>query len=92
MASTPETPTAADIETAISSALRRRWVTTRQLAEHLQVSTCTILRYNQLPGAPVLRFRRALRYDLDKYVEWIEGGGVMEGERLLTHQIREAHG
>lgn len=85
---------AAQREEIIAQARTRRWVTTQELADYLQVSPRTVMNYNKVPGAPIVRLggaRGQYRYDLDKYLDWLENDGLRRGEEQLINEIRKEH-
>jgi excisionase family DNA binding protein len=57
----------------------QKYLTTKQLAEKLQVSTETIYRWRKI-GMPHARIsERTIRYDLDKVLEWRKLNGYHKG-------------
>jgi excisionase family DNA binding protein len=48
-------------------------LTTKQLAEKLQVAEITIHKWRE-KGLPFLKLGRAVRFNLDDVMEWLKGG------------------
>lgn len=86
---------AAERAEIVARVVSRRWVTTQELADYLQVSPRTVMNYNKVPGAPVVRLRGVrgqYRYDLEQYLAWLADGGLARGEEQLINEIRKEHG
>lgn len=65
--------------------MRRRRLTTRDVAERYSVAPDTILRWVEERGLPAMRLTsRAIRYDEDELEEWERGHSTGAAERGVS--------
>jgi excisionase family DNA binding protein len=67
-------------------------LTVRELAERLNVSRATILRYWERGELPGYRVFGAVRFDPDEIADWLEGRHQVPGRPAREGRLRERPG
>lgn len=67
----------------------KNWLTVKQVAEYLQLSTMMVYKLAQRGEIPAAKIGSAWRFDRDEIDAWLSAGGARDSSREIPLEIRD---